>query len=235
VPHLSLGRRAFAELLGTLLLVATVVGSGIAGDRLSDSVGLALLINAAATAGILAALILTLGPVSGAHLNPLVTAVDAWFGGRPWSELGPYAVAQTAGAIGGAVLANGMFDVGLLGPSGHDRFTGPHLLAEVVATFGLVLLVFTLVRTGRTAHAAASVAGYIGAAYFFTSSTSFANPAVTVGRTFTDTFAGIAPASAPGFVLGQIAGAALAVGAVLAITPHPAAADGEAIEEPDRA
>lgn len=232
MPHLSLGRRAVAELLGTLLLVATVVGSGIAADRLTGDVGLALLINALATAGVLAALILTLGPVSGAHVNPLVTVADAWFGGRPWGEVLPYAIAQAAGAIGGAVLANGMFDAGLLGPSSHDRLTGAHALGEVVATFGLVLIVFTLVRTGRTAHAAASVAGYIGAAYFFTSSTSFANPAVTVGRMFTDTFAGIAPTSAPGFVIAQVAGAAAAIVAVTTITPEAVAADGEAIEEP---
>ncbi len=227
---LPLWRRASAELLGTLLLAATVVGSGIAGDRLADSTGLALLINALATAGAMATLILTLGPVSGAHLNPLVTASDAWLGGRPWSEVAPYALAQTGGAVVGALLANGMFDVDLLGPSSQDRWTGAHALAEVVATFGLVLVVFTLVRTGRTAYAAAAVAGYIGAAYFFTSSTSFANPAVTVGRIFTDTFAGIAPASAPGFVTAQAVGALAALAAVVTITPQPVPADGEAIE-----
>jgi glycerol uptake facilitator-like aquaporin len=233
VPHLGVGRRAFAELLGTLLLVATVVGSGIAGDRLADSVGLALLINTIATAGALLALILTLGPVSGAHFNPLVTATDAYLGGRPWRDLGPYAAAQTTGAIVGAVLANAMFEADLLGPSTHDRITGPHVLAETVATFGLLLIIFVLVRTGRTSQAAASVAGYIAAAYFFTSSTSFANPAVTIGRAFTDTFAGIAPASVPGFVAAQILGTALALAAVLIITPQSAPPDGAAIEEAD--
>ena len=235
MPHLSLARRSLAELLGTLLLVATVVGSGIAGERLTDSTGQALLINAVATAGVLAALILALGPVSGAHLNPLVTAVDAHLGGRAWREVGPYAMAQTAGALGGAVVANAMFRADLVGPSTHDRATGAHLLGEVVATFGLLLIVFTLVRTGRTVHVAASVAGYIAAAYFFTSSTSFANPAVTVGRAVTDTFAGIAPASVPGFAAAQVVGAVLAVGAVLTITPSPVPPDGAAIEEPDHA
>jgi glycerol uptake facilitator-like aquaporin len=235
VPHLNLTRRAFAEFLGTLLLVATVVGSGIAGDQLSDSVGLALLINSIATAGALLALILTLGPVCGAHFNPLVTATDAYLGGRPWRDLGPYAAAQTTGAVVGAVLANGMFDADLLGPSTHDRITGPHLLAEIVATLGLLLVIFTLVRTGRTAHAATSVAGYIAAAYFFTSSTSFANPAVTIGRAFTDTFAGIAPTSVPAFAAAQFLGACLALVAVLAITPQPAPPDGAAIEEADHA
>lgn len=230
-----MGRRAFAEFLGTMLLVATVVGSGIAGDQMSDTVGLALLINTVATAGALLALILTLGPVSGAHFNPLVTATDAYLRGRPWRDLGPYALAQTGGAITGAVLANGMFDTDLLGPSTHHRITGPHLLAETVATFGLLLIIFTLVRTGRTSHAAASVAGYIAAAYFFTSSTSFANPAITIGRAFTDTFAGIAPTSVPGFVAAQLIGAAIALAAVLTITPRPSPPDGAAIEEADHA
>lgn len=232
---MGLWRRSVAEYLGTLLLVATVVGSGIAGDQMSDSAGLALLINAIATAGVLLGLILTLGPVSGAHFNPLITAADVYFGARPWRELGPYAAGQVLGALTGVVVGNGMFGSDLVRPSTHDRLTGPHLLAETVATFGLVLIVFTLVRTGRTAQVAASVAGYIAAAYFFTSSTSFANPAVTVGRAFTDTFAGIAPASVPGFVLAQILGAALGVGAVLIITPRPAAADGFAIDEVGRA
>ena len=232
VPHLPLWRRAFAELLGTLLLVATVVGSGIAGERLSDSTGLVLLINALATSGALAALILALGPLSGAHLNPLITVADAQFRGRSWRDVAPYASAQAIGAILGAVLANVMFDANTLGPSAQDRITGAHFVSEIVATFGLVLIVFTLTRAGWSAHAAAAVAGYIGAGYFFTSSTSFANPAVTIGRMFTDTFSGIAPASAPGFIAAQFLGAVLAVAAVRVLVPVPTTPDGAAIEEP---
>ncbi|MET7949445.1 MIP/aquaporin family protein [Micromonospora sp. NPDC005324] len=223
--RLSLARRASAELAGTALLVTAVVGSGIAAARMSPSdVGLQLLENAIATALALGALILTFGPVSGAHFNPVVSAVDWWLGrrtgtGLTGSDLAAYTAAQTAGAIAGCVLANLMFDLPAASWSQTHR-TGENLwLAEVVATGGLVVLVFALARTGRTSAAPAAVGAYIGAAYWFTSSTSFANPAVTVGRAITDTFAGIAPTSVPGFVIAQLVGGLLAVAALAAWYP----------------
>ncbi|MFI2487889.1 aquaporin [Promicromonospora kroppenstedtii] len=212
----ALWRRAFAEALGTGLLVAVVVGSGVAAQRLSpDDLGLQLLENSLATTLGLAVLIAVLGPVSGAHLNPVVTAVD-WFTGRRdgsgirAGEGGAYLGAQVGGAIGGAVLANAMFGVPA-GLSGTQRATGPHLLAEVVATAGLVLVILGLLRSGRSGWVPAAVGAYIGAAYWFTSSTSFANPAVTVGRMFTDTFAGISPGSVLPFVAAQVVGGVLGV------------------------
>ncbi|WP_436971204.1 aquaporin [Micromonospora chersina] len=223
---LALPRRASAEFAGTALLVAAVVGSGIAAARLSPTdVGLQLLENAIATALALGALILTFGPVSGAHFNPVVSAVDWWLGRRAGTgltarELVAYATAQTGGAITGAVLADLMFDLPAVAWSRTDRTGGNLWLAEVVATAGLVVLVFALARSGRTAAAPAAVGAYIGAAYWFTSSTSFANPAVTIGRAFTDTFAGIAPASVPGFVAAQLVGGLVAVAALAAWYPH---------------
>ncbi|MDG4782082.1 aquaporin family protein [Micromonospora sp. WMMD961] len=223
--RLTLARRASAEFAGTALLVAAVVGSGIAAARMSPGdVGLQLLENAIATAFALGALILMFGPVSGAHLNPVVSAVDWWLGrrtgtGLAGSDLAAYAAAQTTGAIGGCVLANLMFDLPAVAWSQTDRRGGNLWLAEVVATAGLVVLVFALARTGRTSAAPAAVGAYIGAAYWFTSSTSFANPAVTIGRTFTDTFAGITPASVPGFVTAQLVGGLLAVAALAAWYP----------------
>jgi arsenate reductase len=220
-----LARRALAELLGTGLLVTAVVGSGIAAAALSPGdVGLQLLENAIATAFALAVLILVFGPVSGAHFNPVVSLADWWLGRRERTglrpvELGVYAVAQVAGAIGGAVLANLMFDVAAVSWSTKDRAAGHLWLGEVVATAGLVLLIFALARSGRAAVAPAAVGGYIGAAYWFTSSTSFANPAVTVGRAFSDTFAGIAPGSLPGFVVAQLVGAAAGVGLLVVLYP----------------
>jgi glycerol uptake facilitator-like aquaporin len=206
-----LGRRLVAEFVGTALLVAVVVGSGIAAAQLSpDDVGIQLLENSTATVFGLAILILMLGPVSGAHFNPVVTVAD-WFLSRRDPEgfsaghIAPYIVAQSVGAIAGSLLANAMFDVGT-SFSEHERASGSHLLAEVVATAGLVLLIFSLVRTDRAALAAPAVGAYIGAAYFFTSSASFANPAITVGRMFTDTFAGIAPSSSLGYIAAQIIG-----------------------------
>ena len=214
----------FAELLGTGLLVTTVVGSGIAAQRLSpDDVGLQLLENSTATVLGLTVLILLFGPVSGAHLNPVVSLAD-WFLGRRTGqglslrEVGAYAGAQVVGAVGGAVLANAMFGVATT-VSATDRATPDHLLAEVVATTFLVALVFALARSGRGALAAPAVGAYIGAAYWFTSSTSFANPAVTVGRVFSDTFAGIAPSSAPAFVAAQLVG--LAVGVLVTLGLYP--------------
>lgn len=225
VPPLP--RRLLAELVGTGLLVAVVVGSGIAAERLSpDDVGLQLLENSTATVLGLSVLILLFGPVSGAHFNPVVSLAD-WFVGRragtglTLAEVGAYAAAQVLGAISGAVLANAMFGVSTA-LSTKDRATGPHLLAEVVATAVLVALIFALARSGRGAIAAPAVGAYIGAAYWFTSSTSFANPAVTIGRIFSDTFAGIAATSAPGFVVAQLVGLVLGVALTLALYPDAA-------------
>jgi glycerol uptake facilitator-like aquaporin len=223
----ALGRRVAAEAVGTGLLVAVVVGSGIQAAELSHDVGVQLLANSLATVFGLAVLITLLGPVSGAHFNPAVT-LAAWFTGRRHSagptlrEVAAYVPAQVAGAIGGTILANAMFDRPPVKFSTHDRSAGHLWLAEVVATAGLILVVFGLERIGRAALAPAAVASYIGAAYWFTSSTSFANPAVTVGRTFTDTFAGIAPASVAPFIAAQLLGAALGLGAVAVVYGRPA-------------
>jgi glycerol uptake facilitator-like aquaporin len=220
----QLWRRAIAELLGTSLLVTIVVGSGIAAQQLSPGdVGLQLLQNSTATALGLTVLILVLGPVSGAHFNPAVSLADWLLGRRSGSgltlpELGTYVLAQTLGAISGSVAANAMFEVGT-SISAKDRATPGHLLGEVIATAGLILLIFALAATKRGVLAAPAVGAYIGAAYWFTSSTSFANPAVTVGRIFSDTFAGIAPASVPGFVVAQLVGAAAGLGLLLILFP----------------
>ena len=219
-----LWRRAVAELLGTSLLVMIVVGSGIAAQQLSpNDTGLQLLQNSTATVLGLTVLILVLGPVSGAHFNPAVSLVDWILGRRSGTglslpELGTYVIAQTVGGISGSVIANAMFEVGT-SISAKDRVTPGHLLGEVVATAGLVLLIFALAATRRGALAAPAVGAYIGAAYWFTSSTSFANPAVTVGRIFSDTFAGIAPASVPGFVAAQLIGAVAGLGLLLVLFP----------------
>jgi glycerol uptake facilitator-like aquaporin len=219
-----LWRRALAEFLGTSLLVMVVVGSGIMAQQLSSGdVGLQLLQNSTATVLGLTVLILVFGPVSGAHFNPVVSLVDMILGrhsgtGLALPELGAYVAAQTLGAISGSVVANAMFEVGT-SISVKDRATGGHLLGEVVATAGLILLIFTLAATKRGVLAAPAVGAYIGAAYWFTSSTSFANPAVTVGRIFSDTFAGIAPASVPAFVIAQLVGAAAGLGLLLLLFP----------------
>jgi arsenate reductase len=216
-----LGRRLFAEGLGTALLVAAVVGSGIMAQNLSPhDTGLALLENAIATGSALVVLIATLGPVSGAHFNPVVTFVDAWFGGIAGRDVAPYVVVQVAGACAGAILANLMFGLSAVSVSTHDRTGTGILLSEVVATFGLLLLILGLVRGGRSEWIAPMVAAYIVGAYWFTASTSFANPAVTIGRTLSNTFAGIAPASVPGFVVAQLVGGALAVGATILLWPR---------------
>jgi len=222
----QLARRAFAEFLGTGLLVAVVVGSGIMAARLSpNDVGLELLENSTATAFGLAALILIFGPVSGAHFNPVVTLADFALGRRSGTgvdakAVGVYIPAQIAGGIGGSVLANLMFGLPAVTASTHTRSSGHLWLGETVATAGLILLIFSLVRTGRGVLAAPAVGAYIGAAYWFTSSTSFANPAVTIGRAFTNTFAGIAPGSVLGFVAFQVVGAAVGVGLVRALYPQ---------------
>jgi glycerol uptake facilitator-like aquaporin len=204
-----LGRRLLAEWLGSALLATIVIGSGIAAQNLSQDVGLRLLENAAATGAGLFAIILMFGPISGAHFNPAVSVADAVLGGLTWRDAAAYCAAQLTGCVSGAVLANVMFAQPVVSISSTRRADGPHLLAEVVATTGLVVLVFALTRTGRSGIAPAAVGAYIAAAYWFTSSTSFANPAITIGRMFSDTFAGIAPSSAPGFVTAQLVGAVL--------------------------
>jgi glycerol uptake facilitator-like aquaporin len=210
VPPLA--RRLLAEFLGSAFLAAVVVGSGIAAAGLSpDDTGLQLFENAAATAAGLFTIILMFGPVSGGHFNPVVSLVDAAFGGLRPREALAYVPAQIAGCIAGAITANGMFALAAVSISEKHRATEAHLLAEVVATLGLLLVIFSLARTHRGSMAPAAVGAYIGAAYFFTSSTSFANPAISVGRMFSDTFAGIAPASVPAFVGAQLAGGIVAV------------------------
>lgn len=213
-------RAAAGEFLGSAGLAAVVIGSGIAAQRLSPTdVGLQLFENAFATALGLAVLILVFATVSGSHFNPVVTLVDIMLHRRTWSTAAVYLPAQVLGCIAGAVLANVMFDVPAISWSTTDRSAWPLLLSEVVATTGLILLIFALVRTGRSHLAAPAVGAYIGAAYFFTSSTSFANPAITIGRTFSDTFAGIAPASVLPFIGAQLVGAALGYAAVRALFP----------------
>lgn len=204
----ALLRRLGAETLGSALLAAIVVGSGIAAQRLSPSdTGLQLLENALATALGLPVLILVFAPVSGAHFNPVVSLVDSALGLRSWRETALYIPARIIGCIAGAVLADLMFGVPAVSWSTTERLTPSHFLAEVVATAGLILVIFALARTQRAALTPVAVGAYIGAAYFFTSSTSFANPAITIGRMFSDTFAGIAPGSAPGFIAAQVVGA----------------------------
>ncbi|HZU79981.1 MAG TPA: MIP/aquaporin family protein [Acidimicrobiales bacterium] len=228
-----LWRRLVAEFLGAGLLAAVVIGSGIAAAQLSPGdVGLQLLENAAATAAGLFALILMFGPVSGGHFNPVVSLADAALGGLSWRDAVAYVPAQVLGCIGGALVANAMFSRALLELSTKHRSGSGHVVGEVVATAGLVLLVFALARSGRTRSAPAAVGAYIGAAYFFTSSTSFANPAITVGRMFSNTFAGIAPSSLPDFVVAQILGGALGLALVGALYPRISPADAEAVIVP---
>jgi len=218
-------RPLLAEFVGTALLVTVVVGSGIAAAQLSpDDVGLQLLENSTATVFGLAVLILMFGPVSGAHFNPLVSAADWLLGRRAGTgitatTLGLYIVVQSLGGICGAVLANVMFDRRAFELATKDRITLGHLIGEVVATAGLIALIFALARTGRAAMSAAAVGAYIGAAYWFTSSTSFANPAVTIGRMFSDSFAGIAPGSTPGFIAAQVVGTLLGLALIVVLYP----------------
>ncbi|MEU4241359.1 MIP/aquaporin family protein [Actinoplanes sp. NPDC026619] len=226
-PPTPTWRRLLAEFLGTALLVTAVVGSGIMAATLSPhDVGLQLLENSIATALALGTLILTFGPISGAHFNPMVSAADWLLSRRTGSgltatQLAGYTAAQTTGAITGSVLANLMFALPPVTFSTRQR-SAPHLwLGEVVATTGLLLLISALTRSNRSTAAPAAIGAYIGAAYWFTSSTSFANPAVTIGRAFTNTFAGIAPASVPGFVGAQIAGLLVGAGLILALYPNP--------------
>jgi glycerol uptake facilitator-like aquaporin len=228
VHAIVLWRRLLAEFAGTALLVSVVVGSGIAAAQLSpNDVGLQLLENSTATAFGLAVLILLFGPVSGAHFNPVVTGADWLLGRRAGTGITAghamaYVLAQLPGGIAGALLANLMFDRQIIEISAKHRVTPGHLVGEVVATAGLIALIFALARSKRAGLSAAAVGAYIGAAYWFTSSTSFANPAVTIGRIFSDTFAGIAPSSAPGFIAAQIVGALLGLGLVAVLYPEAA-------------
>jgi len=211
-------RKLLAEYLGTTLLVAIVVGSGIMATDLTQDVGLQLLINTIATVFGLAVLILILAPISGAHFNPVVTLIDLIQGKSSFIQFLQYAVVQIAGAITGAFLANAMFDQEIIQTATKIR-SGSHLyLAEIVATAGLILVINLLVNQKNLTVIPATVAAWIGSAYFFTSSTSFANPAVTIGRTFSDSFAGIAPECAPQFIAAQILGAIIGLGLVKALT-----------------
>jgi len=221
VSQVALWRRLLAELLGSAFLAAIVIGSGIAAQRLSPgNTGLELLENAAATAAGLFAIILMFGPVSGAHFNPVVSFADAAFGGLSWRDAAAYLPAQVAGCVAGAVAANLMFASAAVSISVKHRATPAHFGSEVIATLGLIVVIFALARSGRASSAAAGVGAYIGAAYFFTSSASFANPAITIGRMFSDSFAGIAPSSVPAYIGAQVIGGALAVGVIRALYPR---------------
>jgi arsenate reductase len=219
-----LARQALAEFLGSAGLVTVVVGSGIAAQRLSpDDVGLQLLENALATGAGLVALILAFGPVSGGHFNPVVTLADRFFGGVTDRQVAAYLPAQLLGGAVGAIAANLMFDLPAVTVSGKDRSGGGLWFSEVLATFGLIVLIFALVRAGRAALAPFAVGAYITAAYWWSSSTSFANPMIDLARTLSDTFAGIAPASVPMFLVAQLVGGALAVAVVAVLYPTVAA------------
>ncbi len=230
-PRRPLAARATAELVGTAALVAVVIGSGIQATELTKDVGVQLLANSLATVFGLGVLILLLGPVSGAHFNPVVTLAEWWTGRRGGTgvtirEVAAYVPAQIVGAVAGAILADAMFGRPLVEWSTHDRSAGHLLLGEVVATAGLILMIFGLARTDRLRYAPVAVASYIGAAYWFTSSTSFANPAVTIGRAFSDTFAGIAPGSLAGFIVMQLIGGVVGLALVaLVFVPERGAAE----------
>ena len=208
---MNLTRRLAAEFLGSALLIIAVVGSGIMATNLTDDVALQLLANAGVTVGALIALILMFGPISGAHFNPVVTVASCWFDGRSWRDVVPYAIVQTIGGVVGAAIANLMFGVEALGRSTKVREGGGILLGEVIATVGLLLVIFLVSRGPRADSVPVAVGVWIGGAYWFTSSTSLANPAVTIARSFSDSFAGIAPASVPMFVVMQLIGLLVAV------------------------
>jgi glycerol uptake facilitator-like aquaporin len=224
VPLTHLARQGLAEFLGSAGLVTVVIGSGIAAQRLSpDDVGLQLLENALATGAGLVALILAFGPVSGGHFNPVITLADRFFGGMSNRQVAVYLPAQVVGGVAGAVLANLMFELPAVSVATTERSSGGLWLSEAVATFGLVVLVFGLARAGRAALAPFAVGAYITAAYWWSSSTSFANPMIDLARTLSDTFAGIAPASVPMFLLAQVVGGAAAVAVVALLYPSVAA------------
>lgn len=220
MKHDHIARRLSAEFLGSGLLAAIVIGSGIAAQHLSPgNIGLELLENAGATAAGLYALIVTLGPVSGAHLNPVVSIMDAVTKNMPWRTAISYIPAQVAGCTAGAILANIMYSKPAVTLSTHHRASAPHFLSEVIATAGLLIIIFGLSRSGIDRRTPAAVGSYIGAAYFFTSSTSFANPAIAVGRMFSNSFAGIAPSSVPSFVGAEVVGLIVALGLVFFLYP----------------
>lgn len=226
----ALGRQAFAEFLGSAGLVTIVIGSGIAAQRLSPSdTGLELLENALITGAGLVALILAFGPVSGGHFNPVVTLADRIFGGVSNVQVVAYLPAQVAGGVVGAVAANLMFSLDAVSISTHHRSSGGLWLSEALATFGLVVLIFGLVRAGKAALAPFAVGAYITAAYWWSSSTSFANPMIDVARMLSNTFAGIAPASVPMFVLVQMVGGAVAVAVVHVLYPDVSAVADEVV------
>jgi glycerol uptake facilitator-like aquaporin len=224
-PRPPLARRLLAELLGSAFLAALVIGSGIAAQTLSPhDVGLQLLENAVATAAGLATIILMFAPISGAHFNPVVSLVDASFGALDRRDTLAYVSAQVTGCVLGAFAANAMFARAALSISTKHRASLPHLLGEAIATAGLLLVIFSLARTRRGSATPAAVGAYIGAAYFFTSSTSFANPAISVGRIFSNSFSGIAPTSVPAFIGAQLLGAACAVLVLRILYPTPSEA-----------
>jgi glycerol uptake facilitator-like aquaporin len=232
-PTAPLARRLLAELMGSAFLAALVIGSGIAAQTLSPGdVGLQLFENAAATAAGLFAIILMFGPVSGGHFNPVVSLADATFGGLSWRYACAYIPVQAAGCTLGAITANGMFSLAAVSISTHHRASPAHLFSEIIATVGLLLVIFSLARTRRTSMVPAAVGVYIGAAYFFTSSASFANPAISIGRMFSNTFAGIAPASVPAFVVAQLVGGACAVLAIRALYPEVTSAEAAEVVMP---
>jgi glycerol uptake facilitator-like aquaporin len=234
--EIVLWRRLTAEFAGSAFLTATVVGSGIAAATLSPgNTGLELLENAAATAAGLYAIILMFGPVSGGHFNPVVSFVDAAFGGLRWRDAAAYLPAQIAGCILGSVAANLMFGLDAVSISVKHRASAAHFFSEIIATLGLILVIMALARSGRSQSAPAAVGAYIGAAYFFTSSASFANPAISIGRMFSDTFAGIAPSSVPVFIAAQVIGGVLAFALVRALYPEVTPAEAADVIVPHRA
>jgi len=231
-----LPRRLLAELLGSAFLAALVIGSGIAAQQLSPGdTGLQLFENAAATAAGLFAIILMFGPVSGGHFNPVVSFVDASFGGISWRDAAAYLPAQAAGCVLGAIVANVMFSLSAISISSHHRASPAHFFSQIIATLGLILVIFALARTKRSNITPAAVGAYIGAAYFFTSSASFANPAITIGRMFSNTFAGIAPASVPSFIVAQALGGLCALAAVRTLYPDVTPADAATVLVPHEA
>ncbi len=222
---IPIGRRLLAEAIGSAFLIIAVVGSGIMAQRLSSDVGLQLLENSSATAGALVGLILMFGAVSGAHFNPVVTLVDRLLGATSTRDAALYAVTQTIGACVGTVIANVMFELDPINLSTHDRSSGAHWLSEVVATVGLLLVIHGCLHAGRGNVVPFAVGAWIGGAYWFTSSTSFANPAITVARMLSDSFAGIRPSSAPMFIVMQIGGGLIAFGLIRVLFPRGAELD----------